>query len=297
MKIGFVGTGLMGVPMARRLLEMEISVIAYNRTATKLMPLANTGVEIAETPDLALKESDATILMLTDAPAIREVILSTACRAVLPGTTIVQMGTIAPSESCTLRDEVAAAGGEYFEAPVLGSIPEAKIGKLLVMAGATSEQFDRWQDLLGHFGENPKYIGEVGTAAALKLALNQLIGSLTAAFSLSLGLIRSQNIDPEVFMEIVRQSALYAPTFDKKLSRLLDRNFANPNFPAKHLLKDMKLVRDEADRVGLRGLHLNGICEILERALAEGLADLDYSALSLVVSPPAVLDSEVRSNI
>ena len=101
-------------------------------------------------------------------------------------------------------------------------------------------------------GQNIQVMGGVGAGAATKLAMNQLIGSLTVGFSTSLALLRKNGVDCETdsrFMSILRDSALYAPTFDKKLQRMLDRDYANPNFPTKHLLKDIKLFT----QVGMEG--------------------------------------------
>ena len=86
-------------------------------------------------------------------------------------------------------------------------------------------------------------------------------------------------------MTIVRQSALYAPTFDKKLQRMCDRNFDNPNFPTKHLLKDMNLFADEASAVGINTALVTAVSQIVDQAVQQGLADADYSALFAAVYP------------
>ena len=285
MKVGFLGTGLMGKPLAQRLLAAKIPVIAYNRTASKLEELKAAGVEVADSPESAIANSDCLILMLTNAAAIEQVLLSDSAKTQLKGRTIIQMGTISPQESQEIEKQVMAAGGEYLEAPVLGSIPEAETGKLIVMVGATPEQFAKWTNLLQNFGSEPRLIGGVGTAAAVKLALNQLIASLTTAFALSLSLVQKQGVELETFMELLRQSALYAPTFDKKLQRMLDRDFTNPNFPTKHLLKDTNLFLNQAQLNNLNTYSLEGVRQILEIAQEMGLADADYSALFNAVNP------------
>ncbi|MBD1877603.1 NAD(P)-binding domain-containing protein [Coleofasciculus sp. FACHB-T130] len=285
MKVGFLGTGLMGQPMAKRLLDAKIPVVAYNRTQSKLAPLQDAGAKIADTPQEAIRESECVILMLTNATAIDEVLLSEASRPELKGRTVIQMGTISSTESKAIASQIVAAGAEYIEAPVLGSISEAEAGKLIVMVGASDEQFQQWSDFLKHFSSEPLHIGSVGAAAAVKLALNQLIASLTSAFALSLGFVQRQGADVELFMQILRQSALFAPTFDKKLQRMLDRNYENPNFPTKHLLKDTNLFLNEAKLNGLNVSSLEGIRQILEMAQDMGLADEDYSALFSAINP------------
>lgn len=285
MKVGFLGTGLMGLPMAQRLLAAKLELVAYNRTAAKLASLRSAGAEVTTQPEVAIAAGDCLILMLTDATAIRSVLLSESSRQHLAGRTIIQMGTITPTESKAIASDVIAAGGNYLEAPVLGSIPQAEAAKLIVMVGGTAEQFQQWSTLLENFGSEPLLIGAVGTAAAVKLALNQLIASLTTAFALSLSFVQRQGADAETFMQILRSSALYAPTFDKKLQRMLERNFDQPNFPTKHLIKDANLFKSEAESVGLDVSSIEGVSQVIAKALDLGLADCDYSALYNAVNP------------
>jgi 3-hydroxyisobutyrate dehydrogenase len=114
-----------------------------------------------------------------------------------------------------------------------------------------------------------------------------LIGSLTAAFAQSLGLIQAEGIDVETFMAVLRQSALYAPTFDKKLKRMEGRHFADPNFPTKHLLKDMGLFVDTASGGWLRGSPCRQCAPHGgSQAVDAGFADDDYSSLYNILNPP-----------
>jgi len=283
MNIAVLGTGLMGAPIAGRLLAQGVQVIAWNRSREKLHSLAAQGITISDTPEQALASVDAAILTLTNAQAIREVLFTQSHQWAQK--TIIQMGTIAPQESQELAQTIQAHGGDYLEAPVLGSIPQAKAGELIIMVGSTLNQYQRWLPLFKHLGQKIHHMGEVGSAAAIKLALNQLIASLTAAFSLSLGIVQKNNVDINVFMDIVRQSALYAPTFDKKLTSMLERNFSNPNFPTQHLLKDIDLMLWEAQRLHLRTDALEGVKHIVEHALTLGVAQQDYSALFEAIVP------------
>jgi len=286
----------MGLPMARRLhgktLADErgstVEVIAWNRTAEKLEPLREAGMAIAPSPAELFQQADVSILMLSDVAAIREVLFPAEAsedrenETSLHNCTFIQMGTIAPSESRELLSDILAAGGDYLEAPVLGSIPQVESGTLQVMVGGMVAQLEEWRSLLQLLGE-PMYVGMVGSAAALKLALNQLIGSLTTAFAQSLRFVQQQEVPVDTFMAILRESALFAPTFDKKLARMVDQNFENPNFPSKHLLKDVRLFLQEARAEGLRVDSLEGVRQILEATCNQGLADADYSALSAVL--------------
>lgn len=295
MKIGFLGTGLMGQPMVLQLLKANHSVTVYNRTKSKLQPLEDAGAQTVNSAAEVIQQADCVILMLSDAAAIAE-ILSNEAKAHLTKRTIIQMGTIAPTESQSIRDAIVEAGGEYLEAPVLGSIPQVKTGELLVMVGSTQAQFDRYSELLKCYSPEPMYVGEVGTASAMKLALNQLIAGLTSTFALSLSFVQQQGVDVEQFMDVVRKSALYAPTFDKKLERMCDRNFENPNFPTKHLLKDTNLFLTQAAELGLNTKSLEGIKQIIQTAIAKGLAEKDYSAIySAIARESEVINNEFYS--
>lgn len=283
--LSFLGAGLLGNPMALRLRESGFSLHVWNRNAEKTRNLKQEGAAIAATPYEAIAASDITILMLSDAAAIRATILTPEATPALQGKTILQMGTISPKESQAIAKSVEQAGGTYAECPVLGSIPEATAGKLILMFGGTKALFERLNPILTALGPKPNLVGPIGQAAALKLAMNQLIASLTIAFSQSLGLVQQQGIDVSLFMEILRGSALYAPTFDKKLQRMLNRDFSNPNFPVKHLLKDMNLFLQCAGQAGLSCAAAEGVKSACEKTILMGAGEEDYSAIFKSVAP------------
>ncbi|BAZ27783.1 6-phosphogluconate dehydrogenase NAD-binding protein [Cylindrospermum sp. NIES-4074] len=279
MKVAFLGTGLMGLPMAQRLLAANIELVAYNRTPEKLAPLQAAGAEIATKPRQAIRSAECIILMLSNAAAIYHVLLTDTSWHTLSGRSIIQMGTLTPIESQEIRDAVIAAGGEYIEAPVLGSIPEAETGKLIVMVGAKPEQYQRHLQLLQNFGPEPLLIGPVGSASALTLALNQLIASLTTSFALSLAFVQLQGIDIDLFMQVLRDSKLYAPTFDQNLQRMLDGNYRNANLPTKQLIKVADLFISEAKALGLHLSSIEGVRQILQSAMQMTHPEDDYSSV------------------
>lgn len=285
--VSLLGTGLLGAPMALRLASTGLEVTVWNRTAARAEPLAEAGLALAPTAADALAASAVSILMLADGPAVREVLLAPEARAALSGRTVVQMGTIGPDESRAFAAAVAAAGGEWVEAPVLGSIPQADSGTLQVMVGGTAEQGERLAPLLSRLGRDVRRVGEVGQAATLKLALNQLIGSLTAAFATSLAAVRAAGLDPELFMEVLRPSALYAPTFDKKLGRMLEGEYANPTFPLKLLRKDLALFVAASRAAELEPRVTEAVLGCVEEAMRRGHADDDYAALAEGATVPA----------
>ncbi|EFJ46018.1 hypothetical protein VOLCADRAFT_82085 [Volvox carteri f. nagariensis] len=282
--VAVIGVGLMGNKIARRLASQGANVRAWNRSADKLSTLSEAGITVCNTIADATT-ADVLLLTLSDAATIRETILNDAVRHLLVGKTVLQMGTIGPKESSSLASEVVSAGGVYVEAPVLGSQPEAEKGTLLIMVGADSDprvtpEGPVWP-LLCALGQQPNihYIGQVGTAAAVKLALNQLIASLTVGFSTSLGLVQRSGAPVDKFMSILRASALYAPTYDKKLGKMLDRDYGAANFPTKHLLKDVRLFESEAAAAGLDTRLLAALRAVTQATVDRGLDNTDYSAV------------------
>lgn len=284
--VAVLGMGLMGRAAAGRLAATGEDVVAWNRSPETLEPLQ--GIDrLNTTTDLAaaIAPADRVVLWLADGAAIRSVLLDGAIGSLLADKTVVQMGTIAPEESRAIDAKLTAWGCDYYEAPVLGSTPELSAGKLLLMVGATPAQFERDRAWLQTFGPEPLLVGPVGAAAALKLAMNQLIGSLTTAFAASLALVQREGIAVETFLQILRPSALYAPTFDKKLQRMLDRDFDRPNFPTKHLLKDLDLFAQAAGAQGIDTAPVQAVRAVVERAIALGLGNTDYSALFAAIAP------------
>jgi len=279
MNVAVLGIGVLGRAVAERLQATCHRVTVYNRTRTKTDSLRALGIDVATSAAHAIKQADCTLLFLADAAAIRSVVLSADGRASIAGRTLIQMGTISPSESREFHEAILDSGGDYFEAPVLGSIAEAQAGTLLLMVGGTKSQLERWDPLLRSLGKTPRLVGPVGQAATLKLALNQLIAAEIAAFSLSLGLVQRTGISVDLFMSILKESALFAPAFEKKLPRLQQRHYDHPNFSTNHLLKDVDLFLEAAKEKGLVTRTLDGIRGVLEGAIARGYGAVDYSSL------------------
>jgi len=279
MKISVIGAGLMGGAIARKLFEHKNDVIAYNRTKEKLEPLKSIGIKIAETPAEAVENSEVVILMLADANAINSVMINENVLEKVKGKVVIQMGTIIPEESNSFQKIFTENMAEYFEAPVLGSIPQILNENLIVLVGSSKDQFEKHKHIFSAFSKEIYHIDEIGQAAAIKLAFNNLIASLIPAFSLSFGIVKKSGVNPEIFMEILRKSALYAPTFDSKLPMILSEDFSKANFPAKHMLKDGRLIEKFASQLNLNTKVINALNTVIEEAVNSGYADQDYSAV------------------
>jgi 3-hydroxyisobutyrate dehydrogenase len=285
MKVSLLGLGLMGLPMALRLLQCGHDLVVWNRSAGPLQQAAEAGLTAVEDLTAAINTSEVIILTLSDAEAIEAVLFGDQGPVSLQGKTLLQMGTIAPKESRDIASRIAQLGGEYLEAPVLGSLPEARSGHLIIMAAGPEPVYQHCLLMLRCLGKDVEYIGNLGKAAAAKLAMNQLIAALTTGFSQSLGLIRAEGVDVEQFMKLLRESALYAPTFDKKLNKFIEHDYSNPNFPLKHLIKDTGLFKRVAEDAGINTTVIEATLTLLLSGRDAGYGDEDYSSLYEVVNP------------
>lgn len=290
MEIAVLGLGLMGLAIAKRLQATGHHVRGWNRSADKTNKARLAGIDASSALD-HIADTSTLVLTLSDAGAIHETLAGIGS---FTDRLIIQMGTIAPGESRDIASMVEGGGGRYLEAPVLGSIPEAGSGTLIIMAGGAAADFEAALPVLDSLGSKPKLIGEVGQGAALKLAMNQLIAGLTTSFCASLGLVRAEDIDTDLFMTMLRESALYAPTFDKKLEKMINREYGQANFPLKHLHKDIRLFENAGEDRKLETGVIAALCALVEAGIAAGYGDDDYSSLYEAVNPAT--DSESGSS-
>ena len=275
-RIALLGTGLLGAAIGRRLLEQGHRLKVWNRTPEKCQALLEAGGQAISSLSDGASDCDTVISVLRDGPASAAVLQQLG---ELEGSCVMGMGTMAIAESQALEQQIKAQHGTYLEAPVLGSRPEALKGSLLVMAGGSAELFERQRPILEALSAEPRLMGPVGSGMASKLALNQLIASLTHGFSLALRLVQAQGVGVEEFMEVLRPSAVYAPTYDKKLERMLDQYYDNPNFSTALLRKDLGLFLQASQQAGLDASGLQGILELLQQAQGDAIDGLDYCAL------------------
>jgi len=283
MKIGIAGIGLMGKALALKLADAGFELNIYNRTSRRADEIASEKIKVIKSPDELIQNCDSIILILSDYNAICDFLSS--INESLKNKTIIQMGTISSGESEILNERILVRGGDYFEAPVLGSIKQIEAKELITLVGSNEKQFTEYKNVFEWVSKNVVRIGKVGDAAAIKLALNQLIASQTAVFAMSLGYLRNKNISTELFMQILRESALYAPTFDKKLQNYLERDFENPNFPLKHLLKDVRLMKGEFERAEINTEVLKSLVSLIEDGVKNKLGEKDYSVIYNVIHP------------
>lgn len=278
-KIALIGIGLLGESIAERLISEGFKLGVWNRTKKKYQNLINQGAEEIINLKNISDKYQIIITVLKDGKCTKDIICDIAS---IKNKTIIQMGTIGSEESIKLEKLVKAKGGKYLEAPLLGSVKEALAGKLLGIIGGNKKTFERHVFIFRAICEKFYFFGSVNNASSSKLALNYLIASLTYSFSLTLRFMQENNIDIEIFMDLLRHSSLYAKTFDKKLERMLSSNHKNANFNIKNLSKDIELFNNEVKKVNIDNSLLEKLNDILKSNNAIKYNNLDYSSIYLL---------------
>ncbi|MFN8673281.1 MAG: NAD(P)-dependent oxidoreductase [Candidatus Sericytochromatia bacterium] len=276
MKISLIGTGLIGKPLANRLFECGYNVCVYNRTKEKTLELEQVGIKVSNSLEELFDFSDIILLTLTDYNSIKDVFSNYSFSTKKD---VIQMGTISTQQNIELEKYFNAINCNYMEAPILGSKNESRTGTLLIFFGGSTNNFLKHEKLLKDMAKKVYYIGEVGSASTIKLALNNMIAGMFSTFSTSLKMVKNSNLNTDIFMEILRESSLYAPTFDKKIKNILTKDYSNPNFPLKHLLKDVELIKETSNNLSINTGIINSIIGLILTGLENGYAEEDYSSL------------------
>lgn len=295
MKIGLLGCGTMGAALAARLLLLPEckSLIVFNRNKNRLDALvdknqAGRKLQVTTAIEEALAHADVLFVLLSDYLAICQVLLPQAIEkssSLLDGKLVVQMSTIGVAESRELAERFSQLHCRYLEAPVLGSVPQVEQGSLQLFLSGFAADISQIAAILAFLGSpiEVSNCGEFGKAAAVKLAMNQLIAMLTTAFVSSLALVEQEHVSVELFMEILRKSALYAPTFDKKLQRMLSHDFSAGQFSLKHLLKDVRLFCEASEKHSLDTRVQQAVINLGEKGRDLQCTECDYSVLRFLV--------------
>ncbi len=282
--LALLGTGILGKAMGERLLAQGFSLRAWNRTRSKAQALESRGARVFATPAEACREARGALVVVADPPALEEVLFGPqgAAQGLQPGSLLLQVSTVSPRANREASKRLAEKGIDFLETPVLGSRNEARTGTLLVMAGGEGKAMKEAGPILGALAKKIVYTGPAGSASVVKLALNQMIACFMGGLGQALVLAETAGIPRETLVEVLQVSALWAPMLEKKLaSTLATGKFQDPNFPLRHLLKDLRLAEELAEELEKNLPLASAARGLLEEAVKNGLGDLDYSALYL----------------
>ena len=254
MKIGVVGIGVMGEPMARNLHKAGHSVTVFSRTASRCEGLRSIGVTVADSSVGVIEASDVTVLMVPSHIEVDRALQRTTddkIDAPVKGKTIVLMSTIAPAFSAALAANLAAAGARYVEAPVSGSKEPAETGDLLVLAAAADPaHIDAVQPLFDAVGKKTVRCGTVPTAMQMKLANQLMLVAYIEAITEATHFAAKLGLDIGLFLEMAQAGPLANDVLRSKAAKILSDDFA-PQAPIRHVAKDMGLVCEEAAARGV----------------------------------------------
>jgi 3-hydroxyisobutyrate dehydrogenase-like beta-hydroxyacid dehydrogenase len=283
--IGFVGLGVMGSRMVKRLLAAGHSVSGYNRTRAKAQWLLEQGMAWAATPREAASAAEVTFSMVTDTAALEAIaggpdgILA----GLGPGKIYVDMSTVSPEASRALAERVAATGARMLDAPVSGSVATLEEGKLTFMVAGERGAFERVEPILKAIGEKATYVGTNGLAVAMKIATNLSLATQMLAFSEGVLLAEKSGIAREVAVEVLLNSVIASPMLKYRGPFVLELP-GEAWFDCKMMQKDLLLALEMGRRLDVPLPTTATTNEFLTAARALGLEKKDFAVLFEVLA-------------
>ena len=268
-QIAFLGLGVMGAPMALRLVRAGHQVAVYNRTAARTAPLVEAGAQAAATPRQAAAGKDLVVSIVTDGPDVEQVLVGPdgAAAGAPPGTLFVDMSTIAPDAARQVGATLKQAGHRFLDAPVTGGDVGAREGKLSILVGGEAADLEAAREVLSVMGTRITHCGPVGAGQVMK-ACNQILCALNMVGLVeALHLARLGGLDQKVMLEALGAGAGGSWALDKLGPRIAGGDFA-PGFMIGLIQKDLRIVQDLARSLGLP---LDGAA-LAQRAFADNEA-------------------------
>ncbi|KFA89937.1 NAD(P)-dependent oxidoreductase [Archangium violaceum] len=292
MKVGFVGLGNMGQPMARNLRAAGHELVVYNRTREKAEALRQQGARVADSPADAARGVEVVFSMLSDDAAVEAAVLggSGLLAGLEKGALHVSSSTISVALSERLAEAHVKAGQRYVAAPVFGRPEAAEAKQLWVVAAGAKADVERCRPLLEAIGRGLSVLGEKASSAnVVKLSGNFLIASMIEALGESFALARKSGVEPQVFLELFQSVFARSPIFERYAVLIANAQYEPAGFKMKLGLKDVRLVLEAAGAAEvpmplaslLRDHYLGGV--------AQGRGDLDWSALGALAAERAGL--------
>ena len=279
-RIGFLGLGIMGNGMARRLLGAGFPLTVYNRDRAKAAPLAAAGARIAGTPREAAADADLVFSMVADDAASRGLWLGEqgALAAARRGAVLVECSTLTVGWVKELAQAVQAHGSEFVDAPVTGSKDAAAAGQLNFIVGGSPAALEKIRPALAAMGRSITHLGPTGSGALVKLINNFVCGVQLASIAEAVAWIEQTGLDRAKALSVLLEGAPGSPLVKLVAGRMVAGDFT-PNFPLKLMAKDLDYAGRESAARG-RPLETAAIAfQIFQRAIAAGHGDKDMSAV------------------
>jgi len=279
-KIGFIGLGLMGHPMALNLRKAGYAVTVWNRTASRADELIAAGANLAKSPHEVATASDFLITIVSDPPALEEVLWGPhgALQSLKPGAIYMDSSTVSPVLARKIASACAERGAHFLDAPVTGGDWGAKKGELVFMVGGDAEILKSAEPVLGVMGKKWFHLGPNGAGQTIKLAMNLILALQVDALAESLALVIGAGLQPEKLVEVMQSSMARAPVLDIKSQNLLKGDYT-PSFPLRLMHKDLTLALDLAKQLNITLPATAAAAATYGAVKSAAKEDLDYSAV------------------
>jgi 3-hydroxyisobutyrate dehydrogenase-like beta-hydroxyacid dehydrogenase len=280
--VAVLGLGRMGTAMAVRLSAEGHEVHGWNRSAAKGEALG-AAVTVASAPAAAVDGCDVVIAMLANGQVTQDILLAQeTLDALSPDVVVADMGTSGVATARALDDVLTARGVRFVDAPVSGSVPTVAAGQLLVMASGSAAGVDAARPVFLSMAKEVSFLGRAGNGQSMKLAVNLVVHALNSAVSEALALAVKSGIDAGEAYRVFEESVVGAPFVRYKRAAFLE-----PSTPVAMslslVLKDLTLIRERADELGLRAEVLSAVASEIARACDEGRGSEDMAALARVL--------------
>jgi len=245
-KIGWIGLGNMGIPMAEQLIKAGYTVTVYNRSKGKEAPLKEMGARVAETPKELTATTDVIAIMVSDDAAIEQIFKGE--EGLFSGETlgriIINMSTVSPSISKEMARQCKAKGNFYLDAPVSGSVKQAETGQLVIMVGGEETTFNQVKPILEKMGKLAKLVGGNGAGNSAKLAINSLLALYAQGLAETVLFANEQGIKTGDLLELINNAAI-GNIFTKIKGDAIVADNYKAAFALKHIVKDLNLAKEE----------------------------------------------------
>lgn len=278
MRVGFIGLGLMGNPMAKNILKAGFPLTVYNRSEAKLADFTHMCVAVAPTPrELALR-SDVVITMVTSPRDVEDVLFGQhgVCTSGAKNLTVIDMSTIGPSTTKRIAAKLEESGMQFLDAPVTGGTYGAKSGELTIFVGGKKDVFVKMKNILESMGNNIHYMGGVGSGQAIKMINNYLIASSLVALSEGMLLADQMGLSRKALADALITTPAVSLAMTRKIQNYVENSF-EMNFTIKNMQKDLSLALSESADSHLKMLQM--VQALYTKANESGLAQMDYSQI------------------
>ena len=280
MKIGFIGTGIMGIRMANNLLKNNYSLIVYNRTKEKAEPLIREGAEPAEFPVDVAKKADILFTMLSDPEAVREAAMGRNgfLEGMKKNSLWIDCSTVNPAFSIEMAEKAHERNIRFMDAPVAGTKKPAENGELIFFVGGAKADFNEVKPILEKMGKKILHLGECSKGTSMKMVVNLMLGNAMVSFSEAMILGQSLGFDKEIIFNTLLGGPVTAPYLSAKKEKFAEDKYET-DFPLQWMYKDLKLVSETAGSENVNLPVTNKTKEIFLAADQKGFGRLDFSAL------------------